>query len=75
MSYKEGYRIVPRAQERGKRNMEEDVRIEAKSKQKPLQTSRQAMKAMAQQVPMRSSDILLNLSPLPLPEGFTVPVK
>jgi len=36
------------------------VRMEAKSKQMPLQTSRQATKAMAQQVPMSSSDILFH---------------
>lgn len=33
--------------------------MEAKSKQMPLQTSRHATKAMAQQVPIGSSDILL----------------
>ena len=38
--------------------LKEDVRTEAKSMQMPLQTSRHATKAMAQQVPMKSSDIL-----------------
>jgi hypothetical protein len=49
---------------RGKHDLKEDVRNEAKSKQMPLQTSRQATKAIAQQVPKRSSDILFDSEPV-----------
>lgn len=38
-----------------------DARIEAKSRQMPVHTSKQARRAMEQQTPMGSSDIIFSL--------------